>query len=91
MVAAPPQGSSGSASGARGGARGGGALGTAAGVMAAAAAAGGSGGADGEAVQNAYNDIGLVVTRTKELEKIMRDLFHATGKRERVGERETHK
>lgn len=45
--------------------------------MAAAAAAGG--GADGEAVQNAYNDIGLVVTRTKELEKIMRDLFHATG------------
>ncbi|CBJ30760.1 conserved unknown protein [Ectocarpus siliculosus] len=53
-------------------------LGTAAGVMAAAAAAGGR--ADGDAVQNnAYNDIGLVVTRTKELEKIMRDSFHATG------------
>ncbi|CAN0013471.1 unnamed protein product, partial [Ectocarpus sp. 6 AP-2014] len=52
-------------------------LGTAAGVMAAAAAGGRAG---GDAVQNnAYNDIGLVVTRTKELEKIMRDSFHATG------------
>ena len=28
---------------------------------------------------NAYNDIGLVVTRTKELEKILRDLFGASG------------
>lgn len=37
-------------------------------------------GADGEAKQNnAYNDIGLVVTRTKELEKILRDMFGATG------------
>lgn len=81
-VAAAPQGGGSSASGAGGGARGGAALGTVAGVMAAAAAAGGGSGADGEAVQNAYNDIGLVVTRTKELEKIMRDLFHATGERE---------
>ncbi|CAM9275396.1 unnamed protein product, partial [Ectocarpus sp. 13 AM-2016] len=79
-----PQSSSGGA--ASGGVRGGApapapapALGTAAGVMAAAAAAAG-GRADGDAVQNnAYNDIGLVVTRTKELEKIMRDSFHATG------------
>lgn len=49
--------------------------------MAGSGAAAAGGGADGEreAVQNAYNDIGLVVTRTKELEKIMRDLFHATG------------
>lgn len=74
-VTAAPQGGGGGASG---GARGGAARGTVAGVMAAAAAAGG---ADGDAVQNAYNDIGLVVTRTKELEKIMRDLFHATGER----------
>ncbi|CAN0412053.1 unnamed protein product, partial [Ectocarpus sp. 12 AP-2014] len=55
-------------------------LGTAAGVMAAAVAAAAGGRADGDAVQNnAYNDIGLVVTRTKELEKIMKDSFHATG------------
>ncbi|CAM9843832.1 unnamed protein product, partial [Scytosiphon promiscuus] len=55
------------------------ARGTVAGVVAAVAAAAGTGG-DGEATQNnAYNDIGLVVTRTKELEKIMRDLFGATG------------
>ena len=83
-VAAGAKGVSGSGSGASSGvARGGAARGTVAGVMAAAAAA--AGGADGEAVQNAYNDIGLVVTRTKELEKIMRDLFHATGKKERRG------
>ncbi|CAM9454363.1 unnamed protein product, partial [Laminaria digitata] len=37
-------------------------------------------GADGELRRdNAYNDIGLVVTRTKELEKILRDLFGASG------------
>lgn len=38
-------------------------------------------GADGEATKknNAYNDIGLVVTRTKELEKMLRSLFGATG------------
>lgn len=28
---------------------------------------------------NAYNDIGLVVTRTKELEKILKDMFGASG------------
>lgn len=32
-------------------------------------------------VNNAYNDIGLVVTRTKGLEKILKDLFGATGER----------
>ncbi|CAM9832257.1 unnamed protein product [Ectocarpus fasciculatus] len=82
VLTIPQSGSSGAT--ASGGARGGAAaaaavLGTAAGVMAAAAA---GGRADGDAVQNnAYNDIGLVVTRTKELEKIMRDSFHATGEK----------
>lgn len=75
---APLSNSSGAANGGiRGRAPAAAVLGTAAGVMAAAA-----GRADGDTVQNnAYNDIGLVVTRTKELEKIMRDSFHATGEK----------
>lgn len=36
-------------------------------------------GEHGDRTHNAYNDIGLVVTRTKELEKVLRDLFGATG------------
>lgn len=34
-----------------------------------------------ESREKAYNDIGLVVTRTKQLEKILKDLFGATGER----------
>lgn len=52
------------------------------GAAGAAAAAGAAVvvGADGELRRdNAYNDIGLVVTRTKELEKILKDLFGASG------------
>ncbi|CAM9617997.1 unnamed protein product, partial [Ectocarpus sp. 8 AP-2014] len=80
VLTMPQSSNSGAANGGvRGGAPAPAVLGTAAGVMAAAAAAP-CGRADGDAVQNnAYNDIGLVVTRTKELEKIMRDSFHATG------------
>lgn len=41
----------------------------------------GASGVDGDSSRrdSAYNDIGLVVTRTKELEKILKDLFGATG------------
>lgn len=52
--------------------------------------AGGAGcagrGREGDARRNnAYNDIGLVVTRTKELEKILKDFFGASGERKRNG------
>lgn len=34
---------------------------------------------ESDSTSNAYNDIGLVVAKTKELEKILKDLFGATG------------
>lgn len=34
---------------------------------------------ESDSTSNAYNDIGLVVSKTKELEKILKDLFGATG------------